>query len=87
LNPGMSASAEVIVHREPDQLLIPLRASFDREGKPTVYLQQGKNFKVTPIEVGSRNDDDIVVTHGLKEGDLITLESPAEAAKRARKKI
>jgi RND family efflux transporter MFP subunit len=87
LSPGMSASAEVIVHREPNQLLIPVRASFDREGKPIVYLQQGKNFKVTPIEVGSRNDDDIVVTRGLKEGDLITLESPAEAAKRAKKKL
>jgi hypothetical protein len=37
--------------------------------------------------VGSRNDDDIVVTRGLKEGDLITLESPADAAKRAKKKI
>ena len=87
LSPGMSASAEVIVQREPNQLLIPVRASFDREGKPVVYQQQGKNFKVVPIEVGSRNDDDIVVLKGLKEGDIITLESPAEAAKRARKRI
>jgi HlyD family secretion protein len=87
LSPGMSASAEVIVHREPSQLLIPARASFDHEGKPVVYLQQGKIFKLAPIDVGSRNDDEIVVTKGLKEGDLITLESPAEAAKRAKKKI
>lgn len=87
LSPGMSASAEVIVQREPHRLLIPIRASFDRDGKPIVYRQQGNSFKVVPIEVGSRNDDDIVVLSGLKEGDIVTLESPAEAAKRAKKKI
>jgi hypothetical protein len=37
--------------------------------------------------VGRRNDDDIVVTGGLKEGDIVTLENPADAAKRARKKM
>jgi multidrug efflux pump subunit AcrA (membrane-fusion protein) len=87
LSPGMSASAEVIVQREPNQLLIPVRASFDKDGKPAVYLQEGKGFRVVPIEVGSRNDDDIVVLKGLKEGDIVTLESPAEAAKRAKKKV
>ena len=87
LSPGMSASAEVIVHREANQLLIPVRASFDKDGKPAVYVQEGKSFRVVPIEVGSRNDDDIVVLSGLKEGDIVTLESPAEAAKRAKKKM
>jgi hypothetical protein len=37
--------------------------------------------------VGRQNDEDIIVTHGLKEGDMVTLESPAEAAKRAKKKL
>jgi hypothetical protein len=37
--------------------------------------------------VGQRNDDDIVVVGGLKEGDIVTLESPADAAKRAKKKM
>ena len=39
------------------------------------------------IEVGRRNDDDIVVLKGLKEGEIVTLENPAEAAKRAKKKL
>lgn len=87
LGPGMSASAEVIIHREPKQLLIPVRASFPQDGKPAVYLEKGGAFKIVPIEVGSRNDDDIVVLGGLKEGDMVTLESPADAAKRAKKKF
>ena len=68
-------------------LLIPARASFDKDGKPAVYVQIGKDFVVRPIQVGKQNDEDIIVTGGLKEGDIVTLESPAEAAKRAKKKL
>ena len=87
LSPGMSASAEVIIERDPNQLLIPVRSSFDKDGKPAAYLQEGKSFRLVPIEVGRRNDDDIIVTGGLKEGDIVTLESPADAAKRAKKRM
>jgi HlyD family secretion protein len=87
LRPGMSATAEIIIERQPNMLMIPTRASFDKDGKPAVYVQIGKNFVVRPIQIGKRNDDDIVVTGGLKDGEIVTLESPAEAAKRAKKKL
>jgi HlyD family secretion protein len=87
LRPGMSASAEIIIEREPSQLLIPSRASFDRDGKPSVYVQVGKDFTLRHIQVGKRNDEDLIVTGGLREGETVTLESPADAAKRAKKKF
>jgi len=87
LSPGMSASAEVIIEKQPNLLMIPARASFDKDGKPAAYVQVGKSFVLRNIEVGKRNDDDIIVTGGLKEGEIVTLESPADAAKRARKKM
>jgi HlyD family secretion protein len=87
LSPGMSASAEVIIEKEPNKLLIPIRASFDKDGKPAAWRQSGKSFKLVPIEVGRRNDDEIVVLGGLKEGDMVTLETPADAAKRAKKRM
>jgi hypothetical protein len=37
--------------------------------------------------VGKQNDDDVIVTGGLQEGEIVTLENPAEAAKRAKKKL
>jgi multidrug efflux pump subunit AcrA (membrane-fusion protein) len=52
-----------------------------------VYIQKGQKFLTRTIEVGRRNDEDIVVLKGLKEGELVTLESPEEAAKRTRKKL
>jgi HlyD family secretion protein len=87
LRPGMSATAEIIVDREPNVLLIPVRASFQKNGKPTVYIQKGQKFLTRSIEVGRRNDEDLVVLSGLKEGELVTLEKPEDAAKRARKKL
>src|SRR5437762_1252857 len=87
LRPGMSASAEIIIEREPNALLIPSRASFLQKGKPAVYVQKGQQFSIRTIEVGRRNEEDLVVLGGLKEGELVTLESPAEAAKRAKKKL
>ena len=83
----MSASAEVIIEREPDALLIPVRASFTQNGKPAVHIQRGQKFATRQITVGKRNDDDIVVLNGLREGELVTLENPEEALKRARKKL
>jgi RND family efflux transporter MFP subunit len=87
LRPGMSASAEVIIERDPNALLIPVRASFTKDGKPAVFLQHNKQFLTRQIAVGKRNEEDIVVTGGLKEGDMVTLENPAEAVKRAKKKL
>jgi Cu(I)/Ag(I) efflux system membrane fusion protein/cobalt-zinc-cadmium efflux system membrane fusion protein len=87
LRPGMSASAEIVIERQPNQLLIPTRASFDKDGKPAVYVQIGKNFVTRQIQIGKRNDEEIVITGGLKEGEIVTLESPAEAAKKAKKKL
>jgi len=87
LRPGMSSTAEIIIERQPNQLLIPIRSSFDQNGKPAAYVEIGKQFVVRPIQVGRRNDEDIIVTGGLKEGETVTLESPADAAKRAKKKL
>jgi multidrug efflux pump subunit AcrA (membrane-fusion protein) len=87
LRPGMSSTAEIIIERQPGVLLIPSRASFAKDGKPAVYIQTGKSFSVKPIQVGRQNDEDVIVTGGLKEGDLVTLENPAEAIKKAKKKM
>ncbi len=85
LRPGMSGTAEIIIESQPNVLLIPVRASFVHFGKPAVYIQKGQEFTMRDIEVGRRNESDIIVTKGLKEGETVTLENPQEAAKRAKK--
>jgi len=85
LRPGMSATAEIIIHSQPNMLMIPVRASFLHAGKPAVYVQKGHDFQIRTIQVGKRNDTDLVVLGGLREGENVALENPAEAAKRAKK--
>lgn len=85
LRPGMSASAEVLIESAQASLLIPSKATFQQNGKPAVWVQRGQSFEVRPIQVGKRNENDIVVLGGLQEGERIALENPADAAKRAKK--
>lgn len=85
LRPGMSCSAEVIIESEPNQLLIPARASFMHKGQPSVWVQKGDSFQIRAIKAGKRNEAELVVLEGLNAGETIALEDPAEVAKKAKK--
>ncbi len=86
LRPGMSVAAEIVVDRVPNSLIIPTRSTFEVDGQPAAYVQTDGRFVVRHITLGRRNDEDVIVTSGLAEGETVTLESPSDAAKRARKK-
>jgi multidrug efflux pump subunit AcrA (membrane-fusion protein) len=82
----MSATGIVLIESQPNVLLIPGKASFLQSGKPYVWVQRGAtSWEARAIQVGKRNDNDIIVLQGLKEGERIALENPAEAAKRTKK--
>jgi RND family efflux transporter MFP subunit len=85
LRPGMSATAEIVIESEPNQILIPARAVFRKDGKPAAYVQQGETFELRTIEVGKRNETDMIVLKGLRPGEVVALEDPLEAAKKAKK--
>jgi HlyD family secretion protein len=85
LRPGMSASTEIFIESQANSLMIPIKASFMSKGKPAVYVQRGPQFVIRNIEVGKRNETDIVVLKGLREGENVATENPAEALKRAKK--
>ncbi len=88
LRPGMSASVDIIVESQPNVLMIPLRANFTTQsGKPCAYVQSGEKFSQRVIEVGEKNEDVVVVLKGLREGELVAQEDPAQAAKKAKKKL
>jgi RND family efflux transporter MFP subunit len=85
LRPGMSATAEIVIEQKPEQILIPVRASILHNGKPAVWVQTGETFAIREVEVGKRNETDIIVTKGLREGEVVALENPVDAAKKAKK--
>ncbi|MEZ5354959.1 MAG: efflux RND transporter periplasmic adaptor subunit [Bryobacteraceae bacterium] len=85
LRPGMSSSVDIIIEKQDNVVMIPARASFVIRGKPSVYVQKGSGFEIRQIEVGKRNETDIVVLSGVKAGETVYLENPIEAARRAKK--
>ncbi len=87
LRPGMSASVDVVIESQPDVLLMPIRASFTQNGKPSAFVQAGELFRPRGIEVGIRNEDDLIVLKGLREGEVVALEDPTEAARKSKKKL
>ena len=84
MRPGMSASVDIVIESQPDVLMIPIRASFTEDGKPSAFVQNGEKFDPRSIEVGLRNEEDIVVTKGLREGESVALVDPTVAAKKKR---
>ena len=76
LKPGMTAQITVIVDRVPNSISIPAEASFARPGQTVAYVWDGSAFRAHPIQIARRDRDRILVTNGLRAGDLIALTEP-----------
>jgi RND family efflux transporter MFP subunit len=74
--PGMTVSCEIMVDRIPDALSIPLEALFKQDNQTVAYLKNGSDFKAQPVTIGPANDDYVVITEGLQEGDKVALFDP-----------
>jgi HlyD family secretion protein len=59
-------------------LSVPRQAVFDRDGAPTVFLQQNGRYVPTKVKVVARTQSRVVVD-GLQEGAHVALRDPAVA--------
>lgn len=81
MKPGMTVRVEIEVGRVADVLSVPLEAVFYEGEKATVFLREGLGgWERTAVELGERNDSHVVVTSGLKEGDVVALVDPERFA-------
>ena len=77
LKPGMTVQITVIVDRVPDAIAIPAQASFLKTGRSVAYVWTGSRFEEREIQVARRSRDRILISSGLKPGDLVALQEPA----------
>jgi HlyD family secretion protein len=77
LKPGMTVQITVIVDRVPDAITIPSQASFLNSGQTVAYVWNGSAFQERAIQVERRSRDRILVSSGLKPGDLVALKEPS----------
>ncbi|HET9783776.1 MAG TPA: HlyD family efflux transporter periplasmic adaptor subunit [Terriglobales bacterium] len=75
LRPDMNGSMNVVTQRIPNAIIVPANAVFPVGGKPTVYVQNGTQFKATPVTVLARTSEDAAV-EGLQPGARVALQDP-----------
>jgi HlyD family secretion protein len=76
LRPGLTAQITIIVNRIPDVIVIPVQATFQKEGETFAYIWNGSKFREQTVEVSRRSGDRVVVAKGLQAGDRIALQDP-----------
>ncbi|MFH1195578.1 MAG: HlyD family efflux transporter periplasmic adaptor subunit [bacterium] len=76
LKPGMTTSNKMVIDEIPNTLFIPQESIFEKNGKNVVYIQNGSSFEEIEVNTGSKGEDYIVITKGIKDGDVVALIDP-----------
>lgn len=82
LRPGMTASSTIITEEIPDTVWIPIDAVHRTADTTVAHVMKGARSVVTPIELGAKNENHVVVVGGLEEGQTVALVDPAAPSSR-----
>jgi HlyD family secretion protein len=76
LRPGMSSTARIAVDRLPGSIIVPARAVFQKDGRPVVYLLDGRAFETRRVEIVRRGKEQIAIKSGVAPGDRVATKTP-----------
>jgi len=76
VRPGMTTSNRIYTKTIKDTLVMPLEAVFNQDSLTFVYRKSGLSIEKVQIALGDANENEVVVTAGLKEGDKVLLSEP-----------
>jgi len=76
IKPGMTTSNKILTFEKKNVLSIPLEAIFVQESITYVYKKSGFAITKNEIKIGDSNNDSVIITEGLSEGDVVYLNKP-----------
>lgn len=76
LLPGLSVSCRLLVRKINDVVFIPIDGVQSNGVEEYVYVKTKKGFEKVLVETGVSNTDHIVITKGLKAGDMVAMADP-----------
>jgi HlyD family secretion protein len=79
LRPGLLADVEIVVEKIPNAINIPAQAVYEKEGRNVVYVQSAKGFEERVVKLLRRSESTMVISEGLKLGEVIALSDPTTA--------
>lgn len=76
LRPGLLADVEIIVDKVQNAINVPIQAVFEKDGKQVVYVKVGNRFEAREIKPLKRSENVMIVSSGVKVGDVIAMANP-----------
>jgi RND family efflux transporter MFP subunit len=81
IKPGMTADVRIVVSTEKNVLLLPIEAVVTAKEKShvsAIFEEKGKQKTVErEVTLGARNDRDVQIKSGMKEGEKVAINPPA----------
>jgi hypothetical protein len=71
----MNGTLDIVTRRIAGATIIPAKALFTRNGKPTVHLVEDDGYRTVEVEILARNSDEIAVK-GVESDARVTLVDP-----------
>ncbi|MCL4693789.1 MAG: hypothetical protein KJ060_14915, partial [Candidatus Hydrogenedentes bacterium] len=78
LRPGTSVDVRIITDEAADAVAVPERATFRSEGGWAVFVVQGGEAVLTPVEIALKNDDWAAIASGVQAGETVVAEPKTE---------
>ena len=75
IRPGMNGTLDVVTDRIPAATIIPTKALFTRQGKPTVYVSSPDGFRSVAVQILARNSDEVAIS-GVDAAARVALVDP-----------
>ncbi|MDR1372389.1 MAG: hypothetical protein LBJ17_04580 [Dysgonamonadaceae bacterium] len=77
--PGFSTRCHILLKQVKDTLVVPQISVFEEDSMKVVFVKQYNGFEKREIATGLSSQKEIIVSAGLKEGEIITLVRPKNA--------
>jgi len=76
IRPGMTTSNRILTFSKEDVLTVPLEAIFSKDSIKFAYVKSGFSVDKKQIELGVSNNNEVIITKGLNEEDVVYLNEP-----------
>ncbi len=79
LRPALKCKGRIVFKRLKNVLAVPLSAVVHPRKNDCVFVLRGPRFSLQTVKTGDRNDEAVVITAGLRPGEVVALEDPTAA--------
>ena len=76
IRPGMTTSNRILTFSKEDVLTVPLEAIFAKDSIKFAYVKSGFSIDKKQVDLGEANNDEVIITKGLNEEDVVYLTEP-----------